>query len=160
MTAKPEFIAKSELARYVDKDEYMKGGRVTSGAFLPNPGDDYLSVNSLEIESINDIANYFSKVFGESTVKICTRKVSEYNNSTSGTAIHIIYDRRQKKWIFQVNSLPKEAFEHRPRYTPPPKSISHCGVEFINSSVEYSVLKQISRRLGGKKPHIHRIKTS
>jgi hypothetical protein len=160
MREKPEFKAKSELARYVDKDEYMRGGRVTSGAFLPNPGDDHLFVNSLEIESINDIANYFSKVFEESTIQICTRKISEYRNSTSGTSIHIHYDRREKKWIFQVNDQLKDAFKHRPRHTPPPKSISHCGVEFINSSVGYSDLKKIARRLAGKKPHIHQIKTS
>lgn len=158
MNKTPVFKANSELARRIDSDEIKNGGRVSSAAFLPNPGASHLSVNSLEIETLDSIANYYSQVFSESEVFICTRKVIEFKYSTRHTTIRIFYDRQNKKWKFEYQNQISEAFKHRPRNTPPPKSISHCGIEFINDFVNYKDIKKIARRLSGKKPHLFRVK--
>src|SRR5262249_46258208 len=60
---KPNFSERSALVRYVSEENRLKGRRPAVATFLPDPPSntpekDYLSVNSLEVESITIIATY------------------------------------------------------------------------------------------------------
>jgi len=147
----PSFNAASELARYVDPDE-IKGSRVSSASFLPNPDDAYLSVNSVELDSLQDIANYFRKTFkgGNGDVAVACRKINEYNNAGKDAELTIKYNDSSGKWVFNSANGLIDAFKHRPSHI----SKSHCGVEFINDAVDKLTLKKIARRLAGNRPHL------
>ena len=150
----PTFKLNRELARYVDIDE-LQGGRVSSSAFIPNPGEDYLSVNSIEVESLNDIATYYCNVFknGIGAVAIACRKVSEYNEAAKKSDVRIIFSRAECKWKCNLNDNYHDAYKHRPTE----KSYSHSGVEYLGNTLNYLTIKKIARRLSGNKPHIHTI---
>jgi hypothetical protein len=80
---KPAFLKKSLLCRYIDRDE-RHGQRPSLGAFMPNPGDDHLSVNALELESRERVAEYYADLFGtedDGKVAVCMHTVLEYNDS-------------------------------------------------------------------------------
>lgn len=58
----PTFSARAQLVRYVDDANRLRGNRPAVATFLPdppssNPDSDHLSVNSLEIESMKQIAS-------------------------------------------------------------------------------------------------------
>jgi len=144
----PSFKAKSELARYVDPDELMKGGRVSSGAFLPNPGDPYLSVNSTEVESLHHIRAYYRTSLhkGVGPVIAACRKISDYNNAGNFAGISITFNNSNNAWEYSTSQGPKPAYKHRRT----PVSYSHCGVEYINDNLHQLVVKKISRQLAGK----------
>jgi len=151
----PSFRASSELARYLDPDELKSGGRVSSVAFLPNPGDTHLSVNSVELDSLPSIAGYFRSTFkdGAGEVGIACRKINEYNSAGRAAGISIKHNRSTGKWDYNTEHGAKDAYKHRPT----PKSYSHCGVEFINSDIDELTLKKITRRLAGNRPHLFRL---
>ena len=154
---RPSFLQKSELARYVDPDEIKDGGRVSSAAFMPLPEDAHLSVNSLELESLADIARYYrsnSKLYsGTGAVAVACRKVIEYNNAASHAGIGV---RRggTGKWEFDGPSGKQEAYKHRPILH---VSSSHCGVEFIRADSNEKLMKKIARRLAGRRPHLFKM---
>jgi hypothetical protein len=152
----PVFKLKSELARYVDNDE-LQGGRVSSSAFVPNPSEDYLSVNSIEVEPLNDIATYYCGLFknGIGTVAIACRKVSEYNEAAKKSGIRIIFSQEECTWKCKLNDDCNDAYKYRPTR----ESNSHSGVEYLGKKVTYLTIKKIARRLCGNKPHIHTITT-
>ena len=144
----PSFKANKELARYVDPDELKKGGRVSSGAFLPNPGDTYLSVNSTEVESLHDIRAYYRTTLHKSVgpVIAARRKISDYNNAGNFVGISITFSNSNNAWEYGTSQGAKPAYKHRQT----PISYSHCGVEYINDNLHQLVVKRISRRLAGK----------
>ena len=150
---KPTFVARSELARYVDPDELKKGGRVSPAAFVPNPSDNHLSVNSLEIETPQDIATYYRNRFqnGNGKVAIACRKISDYNTAASHAGIIIKFNKLDGKWEYYTGGSPKEAYKHRHTHV----SYSHCGVEFLKGDTVYLTIKEIARRLSGKRPHLY-----
>ena len=123
-------------------------------AFVPNPGDSYLSVNSTEIEGQNDIATYYRNLFqnGFGAVAIACRKVFDYNSAATKAGIRISFCKVECKWKYQASEGPKDAYKHRPI---PKKSESHCGVEYMGNDTEYLTIKKIARRLSsGDKPHV------
>jgi len=151
----PSFKKSSELARYVDPDELKSGGRVSSVAFLPNPGDSHLSVNSVEVDSLKNIADYFRSTFknGSGDVAVACRKINEYNSAGKFAGLSIQNNRSTGKWVYNSEHGPIDAYKHRPTH----KSYSHCGVEFINSDVDKLTLKKITRRLAGNRPHLFKL---
>jgi hypothetical protein len=59
----PKFPKNSELVRYIDELHRLGKSRPAAAAYLPDPPSDtpsrdYLSVNSLELESLPTIADY------------------------------------------------------------------------------------------------------
>jgi hypothetical protein len=114
-------------------------------------------VNSLEIESIADIAQYYRKnpslYSGTGAVAVACRKVIEYNNAASHAGIAV---RRggAGKWEFDGPSGRQEAYKHRPIAH---VSSSHCGVEFIRADFTETLLKKIARRLAGRRPHLFKL---
>jgi hypothetical protein len=149
----PTFAGSSELARYVRPEDLKKSHRVSSAAFLPASNDTHLSVNSLELESPQDIAVYYRERFqsGIGTIAIACRKVNDYNTAASSAGVTIHYDRSESKWKYHTDQGLSDAYKHRPI---PRRSHSHCGVEYISNQLAYLKQKQIARRLRGKRAHL------
>ena len=161
LAEKPKFSQKKELARYVSEEDRLGGNRTALTAFIDPPPDDpakeYLSVNSLEVESLRQIADYYRHVFqkGEGVVSICTRTVEDYTEAGKKSAVPLSYDRSSESWQFQGKSQQREpAFRHRPVLTRPDglKSPSHCGVEFVRM-LDQHLRSKFARRLSGRKFH-------
>ena len=154
----PSFTANKELARYVFPEDIKGGGRVSSTAFLPNQNDKFLSVNSLEIQSLDKIADYYRVRFkcGNNSVAIASRKISNFTSAAKFVNLIVYYNKIKKIWEFDNNGTIGNAFKHRRVHNPLP-SISHCGIEFINNQLDYSTQKKIARRLSGKRPHLYKV---
>jgi hypothetical protein len=147
----PKFTANSELARHVGADLCPRG-RVSSAAYHRNDGESYLSVNSLDLESLEKLTPYFRNLLqdGIGAVAIHCRKISHYNSAAADAGISIKYNSVGHVWEYLIDRAPTAAYKHRPTQ----HSVSHCGVEFI-SAPEY-VEKKFARRIAIGKPHIRR----
>ena len=152
---KPTFPAKSRLCRYIDRDE-QHGKRASLGAFMPNPGDDNLSVNSFELETQAEICAYYAAAFqgGRSKVAICTHTVLEYNDSGKKALCWIEYSKAASSWQFsEMNGSKGDAYRHRPVKRTnefPYESWSHCGAEFVRVLADVK-LRQFARRMAKRK---------
>jgi hypothetical protein len=152
---KPTFPAKSHLCRYIDRDE-KHGKRASYGAFMPNPGDDHLSVNSLEVETLQQIAEYYGGALGneDGNVAVCIHTVLEYSDSGKKAGCWIEFNRAASAWEFsEINGLRAAAYRHRPVHHSegfPYASWSHCGVEFVRVLADVK-LRQFARRLTKRK---------
>jgi hypothetical protein len=146
---KPSFATKSELARWVDEVNLGRGGRVSSAAFLPADGETYLSVNCVEIESLEEIAEYYRSHFVRSNeaVFVSCLKVMDYIAASKEGAFSMKFDKESSMWLFEMNGNFEAAFRARPNHL----SKSHCGVETINSMTGNAANK-FARRLSGKPP--------
>jgi hypothetical protein len=153
----PAFAAESSLCRYIHSDEYNIGRRVKWGAFLPNPGETYLSVNSLEVEEKGEICNYYAEAFqqGNGPVAVSTHSVKQHNELARKASCQVIYSNSQ--WIFtEPSGTSSPAYRHRPiskRPSYPFESWSHSGVEFIRALSDIQ-LRHLARRLAKKKAEI------
>lgn len=151
----PTFASNSELARRVDEVNLGRGGRVSSAAFLPSVGETYLSVNSVESESIQKIAEFYRNHFqgGVGRVTVSCLKVSDYNAAAKRAGVSLGYDKAARRWVFIHDGGPVEAYRHRPNHL----STSHCGVETVRGMSGDSP-NRFARRLAGqpprKKPHM------
>jgi len=126
-------------------------------AFVPNPGESYLSVNSIEIESLPDIAAYYGSQFkdGLGLIAIVCRKVSDYNSAARNAGIRISFCNVECKWKYYSSEGLKDAYKHRPIS----KSRSHCGVEYLGRDTDDLTIRKIARRLSsGDKPHSFKVK--
>jgi hypothetical protein len=158
----PTFSAKSGLVRYVDEINRLRDNRPAVATFLPdppssNPANDHLSVNSLEVESIKEIAAYHRwKWQGNSgKVALCIHKVHEYSDVGRKSGISITYDRKLSKWQFSSMGKQEDAYKHRPvrAYDNPLGSPSHSGVEFTRALREHEAAR-FARRLSAKRFHL------
>ena len=153
--ANPTFPAKAQLLRHVDRDE-RHGKRASLGAFMPNPGDNHLSVNSLELETRAQIAKYYADVFGneDGRVAVCMHAVLEYNDSGKKAGCWIAFNRAESIWEFpEISGQTAAAYRHRPvkrRPEFPFASASHCGVEFVRALADLK-LRQFARRMAKRK---------
>lgn len=149
----PTFSAKSELARHVNHDHFPND-HVSSAAFHKKPIETYLSVNSLELETFNLIASYYRNRFqlGEGRVIVSCKKISEYNAAAKAAGLPVNFDRSLQAWVFQFGANITPAYKHRQSKA----SYSHCGVEFISSSL-YDELaeKKFARRMAAGSPRIY-----
>jgi hypothetical protein len=147
----PSFRAATELARWVAPEHVRDGGRVLSAAFQPNPDEAYLSVDSLEVSPIGDIAKSYRLGFqpGRAPVAVVCRKVAEYVSASRDAGVGVIFDARLNTWEFAVAGNRVPAFRHRPTRG----SRAHCGVETISCMDELG-MRKFARRLGGVRPHL------
>jgi hypothetical protein len=159
----PTFSAKSKLVRYVDQINRLSGNRPAVATFLPdppsaNPANDHLSVNSLEIETMKEIAAYHRWKWQNNAggVALCEHKVHEYSEAGKKCGIRVAYDKSSAKWMFSAGGLKREeAYKHRPVpvHNNPLGSPSHSGVEFARALKQHKAA-QFARRLSGKKFHL------
>src|SRR5438876_6624087 len=118
----PIFSNKSELVRYVS--EYNRTGkRASPAAFFPDPPSDkpkrdYLSVNSLEVESMQAIANYHREIWQNNVGKVAlaAHKVFYYTETGRKCGLTIRFDRESSCYEFdEGNGKFSLAYEHVPR---------------------------------------------
>jgi len=159
---KPNFSERSALVRYVSEENRLKGRRPAVATFLPDPPSntpekDYLSVNSLEVESIAIIATYHRQKWqsGNGKVALTLHKVFEYSNAGKKCGVSLIYNRAIRQWKFRNGTKEEDAYKHHPVLGShlPLNSKSHSGVEFVRAMDEYSADK-FARRMTGKRFHL------
>ena len=150
----PRFTANSELARYVPPHHLMKGGRVSSAAFLRSPGENYLSVNSVEIESLPQIAEYYRRDLQKDNevVAISSLKILNYNQGALKAGISIL--KENGKWVFLDIQALTPAYRFRRTHL----SASHCGVEFVRAFSSALAERKFTRKMAsepkGHNPHL------
>jgi hypothetical protein len=145
----PNFAAQSGLTRYIREPNRMKSKRVSSTAFHRDLGpsvEHFLSVNSLEVESIREISDYYRGLFqrGIGKVAVSVQKIRAYNAAASAAALPINYNKANTRWEFTAASGSEEAYKHRPGRSP-----SHCGVEYVKVFNDHQERKY-ARRLAKK----------
>lgn len=159
--ASPTFSGRSRLVRYVDEVNRLRSGHPAVATFLPdppseNPDNDHLSVNSLEIESMAQIAAYHRWRQGDNgQVALCEHQLREYNDTGKKFGVDIFYD-QQRNWKFTARSgTHEDAYRYRPVpvHNNPLGSPSHCGVEFVRAFKEHSAA-QFARRMSRRRFHL------
>jgi hypothetical protein len=159
---RPQFALNKELARYVPVANRLKNNRPAVISFLDPPSSDpdreYLSVNSLEIESLAVIADYYRLMWQGSRgdVSVCSLKVFDFNEAGKKSGVDLQFDRTSEKWHFGASGgVREDAYKVHPRLaSSAPQSASHCGVEFVRAlKGDYYKLK-FARRLATKRFHI------
>lgn len=157
----PRFAERSELVRYVGELNRLRSGRPAVATFLPDPPNEktkkpYLSVNSLEVETLADIAAYHRALWqgNRGKVALSSHKVFHYTDAGRKCGIRISYDRDSSTWHFQNGATAEEAYKHHPVLgSDRPNSTSHCGVEFVRALRGHNDAK-FARRMSGSKFHL------
>jgi hypothetical protein len=157
----PTFSASSRLARYIFQEHRLSGQRAAVAAFEPDhikksePIDNsHLSVNSTEVESLQQIADYHRQNWqdGKGKAALSIHKIFDYCDSARKSSVSLTQN-AQGVWEFvDFNSKVSEAYRHRPvmpNSNNPLGSKSHCGVEFVRAFDEYRA-SQFARRLASK----------
>jgi hypothetical protein len=125
------------LARYVDKGQLAGGRRATSAAFLTDADEDYLSVNSLELESTEQIADCYRLMFvrDASDVAVSLHTIDQYNKSSNAAGVTITYNNTASRWEFLKASNAAQAYTHEPKekQRDRPASPSHCGAWYTKA---------------------------
>ncbi len=152
--SEPRFAANSELARYVSPLHLMKGGRISSAAFLLKLGEEYLSVNSVEIESLQEIAAHYRRDIQKNNQKVAVAslKILAYNRAALIAGISIV--RRNQTWFFNFQGSPLPAYKLRITQL----SKSHCSVDFVRAYPSELAEKKFAWKMAseprGRKPHL------
>jgi hypothetical protein len=157
----PRFAERSELVRYISEENRLSKERPAAAAFLPDPPSatpkkDYLSVNSLEVESIAEIASYHRAKWqrNEGKVALAAHKVSHYTDTARKCGIAINYDRQSGSWYFQDGNSQELAYKHHPVLgSERLQSPSHCGIEFSRGLKGENDKAKFARRLAGQRFH-------
>jgi len=159
---RPTFVGRYELARYIDPIE-RDGTHASWTAFLLTEQDlrsqePHLSVNSLEVETLEAIADYYRQTIaaGQEDISVCTHKVQRYVECGRSSGAVIVSDPADS-WIFTTAGGDRApAFKHREvRVRGGSSSLSHCGVEFIRALSEVQQ-RQLARRLA-RTPRFHMV---
>ena len=110
----PTFREKSELTRYIDDAQRLRDRRPAQGAFQRNPGESHLSVNSLEVESFDEIVRYYQIEIqnDDLPVAVCVHKVAQYNSA--GRKAGALITKTDDVWEFAADENLKPAYRHRP----------------------------------------------
>jgi hypothetical protein len=123
---------------------------------MPNPGADHLSVNALELEGRERVAEYYADALGSENgkVAVCIHTVFEYKDSGKKAGCWIVFNRVGSTWEFpETNGSQAAAYRHRPVPRTeqfPYASWSHCGVEFVRALADVK-LRQFARRMAKRK---------
>lgn len=159
--ASPTFSARSSLVRYVSEENRLKDRRPAVAAFLPDPPSasperDYLSVNSLEIESVKAVATYYRAKWqnNQGKVALTQHNVFEYTDAARKSGLIMNYDSASGDWLFREGGKLSPAYKHHPVVGShlALNSKSHSGVEFVRSLTEYAADK-FARRMATKRYH-------
>lgn len=127
---KPSFGTRSTLLRYIEPEHRLSGNYIDSAAFFADPGpprEEYLSVNSLEVEKVKDIASRFKAkrpaggdvAVGMFTVGAC--------NMAARDALVDVRTHDELIWSFPENGNLSAAYLAHCNSSNP----SHCGIEFV-----------------------------
>ncbi len=159
MAKKPSFGTKKELARHIRDDDRRAGNRPGIAAFLPLVGESYLSVNSTELETLDEISRYYRiELQGNRPgVAISVHKVVKYNDSGRKAGVAIVFDKAAARWDYlDSTGTKKPAYKHRAVSARAGRlgSSSHCGVEFVDVFDKHDAIKFARRMALGQKFHL------
>jgi hypothetical protein len=129
----PTFGGKSKLIRHIAPDE-RRGRYASPSAFLLNEVDKksaspYLSVNSTEVESLDDIVETYRERQSGGEVAVSAHNVYKYVEKGRDAGAVISSPRGTSRWSFAENGNERPAFSYRKT----DQSASHCGVEFLRA---------------------------
>lgn len=133
----PRFRQKDRLARYIAPEHRKDGMRAKPPAFMEgqNSKKDGLSVNSLEVESINQIAKTFSAKFNEKgPVGISIPTIQEYNEAANHVGLQVLWSDANSRWEHQGPSAIEASFVQDPK----DGNRSHCLVKFTLALNDYN----------------------
>ena len=127
----PTFVEKSELARYIPSEWRNRNNRPAPAAYQRKDNEKYLSVNSTEVETINQIAQTYATKFESGTrpVSVACPKVASYNEAADQVGIVISFDATTNNWEFQERGTLAVAYKYRRSEG----NRSHCGVEYVKA---------------------------
>jgi hypothetical protein len=155
----PKFSNKSVLTRYVSEGQRLSDRRVTLDVFRRNPGEQYLSVNLVGVESLSQICSYYREKFQKNMDRIafCDHKVGQYNRACSEAGTQLT-SAKSGGWTFiDRDGVSKAAYRSHP--TQPRdgsrSSPSHSGVEFVRAFDDLAENK-FARRMCAKSFQWHR----
>lgn len=126
---KPTFKGSSGLARYIPSDCRHRNNHPAPAAYQKKDNEDHLSVNSTEVETINQIAQTYATKFEAEMrpVAVACPKVASYSAAADKVGVTITFNRATDYWEFQEGGAATVAYKHRSREN----NKSHCGVEYV-----------------------------
>lgn len=131
--AVPSFRRQTEIARYIRPEDRGAKRHAAATAFHLSDIDltdnaPHLSVNAVDIEGIDIIADQFRRRQGSGEVAVCTHKVQRYLEGAKKQGFSVTSN-PALTWAFAGPAGVESAFRHRPTQI----SKSHSGVEFIRA---------------------------
>ncbi len=149
------FLLDSQVSRFIHKDYRMRRGRVSSAAFerkVDRSGtrEPYLSVNSLEIDSVPTVVTYYRKTFenDRGQVALVIHKIRECNLASQVAGVSVKFDKPQRCWVYEKSSIRHPAYLLRKV----PNSTSHSGIEFVKAFGNDTLAeKKFTRKMVNKK---------
>lgn len=126
---KPIFKETSGLVRYIPAEFRKRNNRPATAAYRRKENEDYLSVNSDEVETHNQIAQVYATLFesGVRPVSVACPKVVDYNECAEQVGVTITFNSVTKDWEFQGGGVSVAAYSHRRQ----DHNKSHCGIEYV-----------------------------
>ena len=127
----PTFRKASKLARYIENEFQNLRNRPAVAAYQKKYGETYLSVNSIEVETVRQIAQFYADTIkkGPRPVAIASPTVADYNSAASDVGIMLQFNKQNNCWEFTNYGTRELAYQHRPRKNNENKS--HCGIEYV-----------------------------
>ncbi len=125
----PTFKEISVLTRYIHPEFRGKNNRPKPSAYQRSHSERYLSVNSLEIHSLKQVAAIYADIFENENrpVALTQPSVSDYNGVAGQVGVIINYNASAGYWEFHESDILTPAYLHHARV----RNESHCGVEFV-----------------------------
>jgi len=149
----PSFPLRSVLLRYVREAQRYSRRRPAHDVFRRNPGERYLSVNLLGVESSAEIASYYRELFQDGTgrVSICEHKLKQYNSACGEAGVRLTFVAGEGWTFSDTDGRTAHAYEPHPlparqgsRASP-----SHSGVEYVrvfNELAENAFARRMAKK--------------
>ena len=128
---KPAFVEGSKLTRYIHPDFRGRKNRPKPAAYQLTENEEYLSVNSTEVQTVNQIAEVYATIFEQNRhpIAIACPTLASYNEAATGVGLEITYNDSTKCWEFRKGSGWSTAYRHWRKAG----NASHCGVQYLGA---------------------------
>lgn len=148
MALKPNFRQDDKLARYIAREYRQNNNRAKVPAFMEDHAAtrDGLSVNSLEIETENQIAaNYAMQFKDDRPVGVSIHTIDQYNTAAAeaGTTVRWIIE--SEAWQHSSPNGDEESYRHNPKQN----NDSHSLVRFtrhFDDHFEFRFAKRMAHK--------------
>jgi len=129
LKGEPDFDENSEVFRHIRAIYYQSSRRAKFPAFMDenSASGNGLSVNSGEVQTINQVASIYASKSGEDRpVAISNHSVGDYNTAAARVSVSVTYHTELRAWIFPSTEGVEHAYLHDPKVGNP----SHSLVRF------------------------------
>jgi len=134
------FEPNDRLARYIAPEYRQDNRRAKVTAFFDEPSEklDGLSVNSVAIHTLNQIAAIYEKKFSvQRPISISAPTISDYNVAAATAGVAIQRDLDSGRWTSQVDGVNLNAYELNAKNG----NESHCLVRYTSTLQRFEMLK-------------------